>query len=148
MKYKYSIDKIPFPEKEDLTPEQINLLENYKAIAETLIGKENDQNSIDVAISLLTKLFYIFDEKKQKKYRNWYQYQVTLIDPLLGPCAKISELITKASVKSNQVGLSQDGKNFLLAFENTFATTQFLELLKEEMPGLDYKVIKFAYEKR
>ncbi len=140
----YNIYSIDLPDEKDLSKEQINLLENYKLIYSELekTPQVQDRKIIDSTIKILTQFYHIFNATLKDKYRYWYRFQITLVDPLIGPCAKLSELITACNLQE-KVAVTQDGKSVLVPIDQKdFASVKFLGLLNKDMPKLKYRKIK------
>jgi hypothetical protein len=138
----YDIYSIDLPAKEDMSLEQINLLENYEHIYKEFKKTPGSKDLSIAALKTLSQFFDIFPKELKDKYQYWYKFQITLIDPLIGPVTKISELITECNLQE-KIAITDDGKSILVPIdEKDFASAKFLKLLDKELPGLKHRKIK------
>jgi hypothetical protein len=138
----YDINSVKLPEKDEMSLEQQNLLENYQHIYNELKKTPKDPEIKSAALKTLSKLYELFSKELKDKYHYWYKFQITLIDPLIAPITKISELITECNLE-DKIAITEDGKTILVPIENEgFASSKFLQLLDKELPNLKHKKIK------
>lgn len=140
----YNIYSVKLPLEGDMSKTQLNLLENYKNIYQELSKTPNNRQLINAALKILIKIYELFSAKLQNKYQYWYKFQISVIDPLIAPCAKISDLILQCELK-DEVMLSQDGQAILVPVsEDSFASTKFLKLLNQEFPRVQLQKVKIG----
>ena len=142
MSDKFKYDTVPLPLTEDLSDLQKPILQEYCASHEQLEQEPQNAAFKKASLMLLAKFYGEFPPEIKRKYKHWYQYQISFIDPLMGACAQMSKMLNESGIPE-RAAVSADGNDFLIPLDGKAKETKdFLERVKREMPGLEFNIIE------
>jgi hypothetical protein len=135
----YKIDDVPIPSDIKLSEFQANSLAEYRQHYGNLEKDPKNRLLINHSLNSLAGFLKSLTPELQNKFRLWYRYQLTFIDPTMVAAAKMAKIVTKAGVKED-LAIDEKGEKFFIR-----ADSQSIEKIKaaieEELPSLKYKML-------
>lgn len=142
----FESDMINPPNYKNLDNKQQELYDHYLLEFEKLQDNEKSSIQIKNTRNSLVSFFKNLPQEKQIKHHSWYEFNLTLVDPILVG-SNIMTKLAQFSGAENKIAISNDGANFLLALEEDQKYTKhFIDSIFNSLPSLKYDIIEAKYE--
>jgi hypothetical protein len=135
----YKIDDVPIPSDIKLSEMQANSLAEYKQHYGNLEKDPKNRGLINNSLNSLAGFLRSLTPELQDKFRLWYRYQLTFIDPTMVAAAKMAKIATKAGVQED-LAIDEKGEKFFIRADAE-SIGKIKSAIEEELPSLIYKII-------
>ena len=134
----YKIEDVPLPQDINLSEIQANSLTEYKQHYANLEKDPKNRALVNTTLNSLATFLKSLTPELLEKFKLWYRYQLTFIDPTMVAASKIAAITTKAGVQAD-LALDEKGEKFFIR-ANSESLTRIKAAIEEELPSLEYKI--------
>ena len=114
-----------------LSKDQRSLYDQYHQFKKDQIGYKEQ------ILTLLNRFYLSLETEKQNCFKNWFSWQLCQIDSKLMPSLKMTEFIEQ-HYSMNNFAISDDGKSFILVFDDKNKAKSVMNNFIQLYPNLSY----------